>query len=239
MRVRTMEPDCTGRLTLAPRMPRIGARIAITTRLGLAASISVHLALAALMTLHGGPRGGAAAPGALEAMIIVRSPVVAASSPEPAAVAASASPAIETVAPTPPKPKPKADARAPKPRQPEVHTAADRLPPADVSQPPASAGAIGESTPKAGAEDESPLPGLLDGVRGNWLQPAGPRAFFRCRIRIDYRAGGIIASVNVLQGCGSSPLDDSVLRAVWKTQPLPLDPQALRSAGSVELDFTP
>jgi len=74
-------------------------------------------------------------------------------------------------------------------------------------------------------------------IRDNWLEPPG-NANFRCRLRIDYATGGKIMAVNFLKGCGALALDDSVRRAIWKTQILPLR-SAKHEAGSIEIDFTP
>ncbi len=110
-------------------------------------------------------------------------------------------------APTPPKPaqaatapQPQTQARAPavQPRQSELPTPLQ----------------------KRGDEGESIGITVLGRVRTNWLRPVGSSLSFHCRLRIDYLAGGFIANVAVLDGCGNNPLDDSVERAIWKTQPL-------------------
>ena len=78
---------------------------------------------------------------------------------------------------------------------------------------------------------------ILGRIHDNWLEPPGSTSF-HCRLRIDYAAGGMITAVRYLQGCGSLVLDDSVKRAIWKTQSLPLL-RAKEKAGSLEIDFTP
>lgn len=75
-------------------------------------------------------------------------------------------------------------------------------------------------------------------IRDNWLMPPGAGSHFRCRLRIDYAVGGRITALHFLQSCGTPVLDDSVKRAIWKTQSLPL-PDAKREAGSLDLEFTP
>ena len=79
---------------------------------------------------------------------------------------------------------------------------------------------------------------VIGRIHDNWLEPPGPSKGFQCRIHIDYAAGGMITAVRFLQGCGNPMLDDSVKRAIWKTQPLPLL-HAKEAAGSLEIDFTP
>ena len=127
-------------------------------------------------------------------------------------------------APAPPKP---AQTAVP---QPQTQTRAPALQPRQSQLP----------TPlqKRGDEGESIGITVLNRVRTNWLRPVGSSLSFHCRLRIDYQAGGFIANVVILDGCGNNPLDDSVERAVWKTQPLPLDP-AQNGPGSMVLEFTP
>jgi outer membrane biosynthesis protein TonB len=78
---------------------------------------------------------------------------------------------------------------------------------------------------------------VIGRIHDNWLEPPGVSGGFHCRLRIDYAAGGMIAAVRFLQGCGSLALDDSVKRAIWKTQPLPLGSKD--KAGTLEFEFTP
>lgn len=87
------------------------------------------------------------------------------------------------------------------------------------------------------ANDSQELEDVIGRIRDNWLEPPGSTSF-RCRLRIDYAVGGKITAVNFLKGCGALALDDSVRRAIWKTQSLPLR-GAKREAGSIEIDFTP
>lgn len=87
------------------------------------------------------------------------------------------------------------------------------------------------------ANDSQELEDVIGRIRDNWLEPPG-NANFRCRLRIDYAIGGKIMAVNFLKGCGTLALDDSVRRAIWKTQSLQLRSARLE-AGSIEIDFTP
>jgi outer membrane biosynthesis protein TonB len=88
------------------------------------------------------------------------------------------------------------------------------------------------------ANDSKELEDVIGRIRDNWLEPPGISPNFRCRLRIDYAIGGKIMAVNFLKGCGALALDDSVKRAIWKTQSLSLR-SAKREAGSIEIDFTP
>lgn len=87
------------------------------------------------------------------------------------------------------------------------------------------------------ANDSQELEDVIGRIRDNWLEPPGSPNF-RCRLRIDYAAGGKIMAVNFIKGCGALALDDSVRRAIWKTQSLSLR-SAKQQAGSIEIDFTP
>lgn len=87
------------------------------------------------------------------------------------------------------------------------------------------------------ANDSQELEDVIGMIRDNWLEPPG-NANFRCRLRIDYAVGGKIMAVNFIRGCGALALDDSVRRAIWKTQSLPLR-SAKHEAGRIEIDFTP
>jgi hypothetical protein len=92
-------------------------------------------------------------------------------------------------------------------------------------------------SPQVMNEDQE-IDDVVGRIRDNWLEPPDISRNFRCRLRIDYAAGGMITAVHFLQDCGGLALDDSVKRAIWKTQPLPLM-SAKREAGSLEIDFTP
>lgn len=88
------------------------------------------------------------------------------------------------------------------------------------------------------ANDSVEIEDVIGRIRDNWLEPPGTSPNFRCRLRIDYAMGGKITAVNFLKGCGVLALDDSIKRAIWKTQSLPLQ-NARHEAGSIEIDFTP
>jgi len=120
---------------------------------------------------------------------------------------------------------------------PQRPTTAQRPHPPQAVPAPAQASAAAPAQ-KHGEEGESLGVTLLGRVRENWLRPLSSALNFRCRLRIDYLAGGTISNVVILEGCGNNPLDDSVQRAVWKTQPLPLGPSQ-SGPGSLILDFTP
>jgi len=224
-------------VTRAPPAPQPQRR----NHRALAASILVHLGILGLfmIALTMSSRGEPAPRRIIQGVMVMRS-AAASMAPATAPTPPPAAPAAPQTPPPRPAQKPSESARAtpPAPAVPAARPAPEKA--VAVAAPDRVAEARDSEVPaeRTGSQGESSLTLLLDQVRENWLQPAGQRRLFRCRIRIDFRAGGIIANVSVLQGCGDSPLDDSVIRAVWKTQPLPIE-SARNQDGSVVLDFTP
>lgn len=94
------------------------------------------------------------------------------------------------------------------------------------------------SKDQAGVDADTDSNSLLGRLRANWLAPPRSAPAFRCRLRIDYRPGGMIAAVVVQPPCGDRMLADSIERAVWKTQPLQLEAGAPAS-GSIDMEFSP
>lgn len=88
------------------------------------------------------------------------------------------------------------------------------------------------------APEEAPEESLIGRLHDNWLEPARVPRNFSCLIRIDYLAGGRISAITFLRSCGEYELDESVRKAIWKSQPLPLI-AAKTAAGSIEVEFTP
>lgn len=189
------------------------------------ASVVGHVLIAVLLTWQFATRGKPQAPDRIQAILIISdSPSRAASTPQPPAPQPAPTPAPVKPADVTPKPSPK-----PKP-EPQASKPEARPDTPKTATPPAE---------RIGNEGESSFSLILDGVRGNWLQPAGPHIPFLCRLKIDYQPGGIISNVSIVKSCGNPRIDDSVLRAVWKTQPLPLDGDAAGKGGSLVLEFTP
>lgn len=185
---------------------------------GLAVSFVLH-ALVVLYLLWGKEshqRGGRAAP--RHAVVIALS------------LDSFTPPPLPPAPPTPPKPKSdQATEKAPKP----------------TPTPPHRAAAAQKSTAQFKSDQTKPLhdqPDDTDDVIGrihdNWLEPPGINRGFHCKVQIDYAVGGAIVEVRLLEGCGSPVLDDSVKRAVWKTQPLPVV-SAKQQAGRLEIEFSP
>ena len=65
---------------------------------------------------------------------------------------------------------------------------------------------------------------ITDKVRANWLRPPGIARDFVCLVEVAQLPGGQIASVKIIESCGNALLDDSVERAVRKSDPLPVVP---------------
>lgn len=57
-------------------------------------------------------------------------------------------------------------------------------------------------------------------VQSNWVQPAGTSPDFECLVHVKQIPGGDVVSVKV-EGCGSILLDQSVIKAIEDSSPLP------------------
>lgn len=62
---------------------------------------------------------------------------------------------------------------------------------------------------------------ITEKVRRNWLRPPGLSDDFQCRLQIQLLPGGQVVGVKLLESCGNPILDESVQRAVLKSDPLP------------------
>lgn len=185
---------------------------------GLAASVLLHIlvALYLLWGKHEHRRGGTPAP--RHAVVIALT------------LDSFTTPPSHPAPQTPPKPKSdQATEKAPKPSP---------MPPHKASAPQKSA-AQSKTDPAKPAQDHlDDTDDVIGRIHDNWLEPPGISRSFHCKVQIDYAVGGAIIQVRLLEGCGSPVLDDSVKRAVWKTQPLPVA-SAKQQAGRLEIEFSP
>lgn len=69
---------------------------------------------------------------------------------------------------------------------------------------------------------------IQDKVRRNWVRPINSVDKFQCAVSVQILPGGTISDVKLIRSCGSPALDESVKRAVLKSDPLPMpaDPDA-------------
>lgn len=224
-----------------PRLPQLGFSALCSVLLHLA----LLLYLLTRLPLHGVPQ--AAAQRALQVQFTTESvapavppvsrveplPLIstAASRPLPRVPLLQARPYIPALRPPTAAPsKPQADTRPAQQTQSARQRAAAGAPHVDAQR-------QARSRQQARGDDgEASSVSLLSSVRANWLRPAHARLIFRCRFVIDYGAGGVIVNVTQQQDCGDAELDDSVMRAIWKSQPLPIPAPA---DGRVVLEFTP
>lgn len=63
---------------------------------------------------------------------------------------------------------------------------------------------------------------IQDKVRRNWIRPINSVDKFQCSVNVQILPGGTIANVKLNGSCGSPVLDESVKRAVLKSDPLPM-----------------
>jgi TonB family protein len=76
-------------------------------------------------------------------------------------------------------------------------------------------------------------------IRDNWAWP-GQRSDLKVTVKFGIRENGEITGIKVVQPSGDPSYDESVLRAVRKSSPLPSPPESYRKDFSdVELNFLP
>jgi len=80
---------------------------------------------------------------------------------------------------------------------------------------------------------------MLSTIKNNWVW-VGQRGNLKVVVRFNIKDNGEIAGLRLVQPSGNPSYDDSVLRAVRKSSPLPVPPEDLRSEFSeVQLTFRP
>ena len=80
---------------------------------------------------------------------------------------------------------------------------------------------------------------MLSTIKNNWVW-VGQRANLKVTVRFNIKENGEIVGLRLVQASGSPSYDDSVLRAVRKSSPLPPPPEDVRRDFSeVELAFRP
>jgi len=80
---------------------------------------------------------------------------------------------------------------------------------------------------------------LLNTIKNNWVW-AGQRSNVRVIVHFNIKDNGEIFGLKIVQPSGNPSYDESVLRAVKKSSPLPPIPEGLRSEFSdIELAFRP
>jgi TonB family protein len=58
-------------------------------------------------------------------------------------------------------------------------------------------------------------------VRRNWVRPAGAPADVKCRVRVKKFPDGEVITAELINSCGSTVLDESVIDAVYQSSPFP------------------
>jgi len=80
---------------------------------------------------------------------------------------------------------------------------------------------------------------MLSTIKTNWVW-VGQRSNLRVVVRFNVKENGEIFGLKVVQASGNASYDESVIRAVNKSSPLPAPPEAVRNDFSeVELAFRP
>ena len=80
---------------------------------------------------------------------------------------------------------------------------------------------------------------MLSTIKNNWVW-VGPRSNIKVVVHFNIKDNGEIVGLKIVQSSGNSSYDDSVLRAVRKSSPLPALTENIRNGFSeVELAFRP
>lgn len=80
---------------------------------------------------------------------------------------------------------------------------------------------------------------MLSTIKANWVW-VGQRGNLRVVVRFNIRDSGDIVGLKIVQSSGNASYDDSVIRAVNKSSPLPAPPESVRKEFSeIELAFRP
>ena len=80
---------------------------------------------------------------------------------------------------------------------------------------------------------------MLSTIKNNWVW-VGPRSNLKVVVHFNIRENGEILSLKIVQPSGNPSYDESVLRAVRKSSPLPAPAEAIRREFSeIELAFRP
>ena len=80
---------------------------------------------------------------------------------------------------------------------------------------------------------------IQDAVQRNWVRPGGLDQNFSCVVEVEKLPGGQIVSVEVVESCGSPLLDNSVVNAVRKSDPLPIAPTPAVDEREIRFTFKP
>jgi colicin import membrane protein len=81
---------------------------------------------------------------------------------------------------------------------------------------------------------------MLSTIKDNWAWVGGQKSNLRVVVRFSIKDNGEIAGLKIVQPSGDPSYDESVLRAVKKSSPLPAPPETVRKDfADVELGFRP
>lgn len=79
---------------------------------------------------------------------------------------------------------------------------------------------------------------LAEALRRNWLRQPGSDAFV-CKVKIRMLTNGQVVNASIVNSCGSTLLDDSVIAAANKASPLPLPSEPSAFVPEVTITFRP
>lgn len=81
---------------------------------------------------------------------------------------------------------------------------------------------------------------MFSTIKGNWVWVGGQKSNLKVVLHFSIRDSGEITSLKIVRSSGDPSYDESVLRAVRKSSPLPPPPESVRKdAADVEIEFRP
>lgn len=80
---------------------------------------------------------------------------------------------------------------------------------------------------------------IEDKVRRNWMRPLAAPEEFTCKVRVEQLPGGQVVNARIVTSCGSPALDESVVRAVMRSDPLPVAPDPAIFTRDLVINFVP
>lgn len=159
---------------------------------------------------------------------------------------------------TPPEPEPEPEPEEePEPTPPPTPPPEDVLglrasptptpPPTPTPTPPPKPTQTPQATP-APAPDEgetsdqvfasSQEKGIFDRVQGLWLLPPGITANLNCEVQVTVNARGDVMGAKVTRSSGSAIFDDSIVRAIYKSSPLPINREDAPESQTLVMEWT-
>jgi len=80
---------------------------------------------------------------------------------------------------------------------------------------------------------------IEDKIRRNWVRPLSSPDEFKCTVKVEQLPGGQVVNARIASSCGGPALDESVVRAVIRSDPLPIAPDPAIFERNILIEFVP